>query len=110
MSQGERKQMWQQRINAYKSSGEPSVKAWCAKNQVSTQSMYKWIKRLELEATNIVPDSTQWVAIESFDSDCYKEPKLYLTVKVGNTSIEVEEGFNRSLFNEVLQILQTHVK
>ncbi|WP_341301640.1 hypothetical protein MHB44_03740 [Lysinibacillus sp. FSL H8-0500] len=32
MSLDERKQMWQQRIEDYRSSGEPSVKAWCQLN------------------------------------------------------------------------------
>lgn len=106
----ERKQMWQQHIEAYKLSGEASVKAWCTKNQVSTQSMYKWMKRLDLETTNIASTLTQWVAIESSDSEIFEEPASHLTVKVGDVSIEIKEGFNRTLFTEVLQILQTYVK
>ncbi|MEC1760573.1 IS66 family insertion sequence element accessory protein TnpA [Schinkia azotoformans] len=106
MSPDERILMWQQRVNTYKSSGETSIKAWCTQNQVGLQSMYKWMKRLELEATNIAPSSTQWISIVNN----YEEPISHLTVKIGDFSIEIKEGFNRSLFNEVLQILQTHVK
>ncbi|MBQ6448336.1 hypothetical protein [Niallia sp. RD1] len=49
MSVDERKQMWQDRINAYRSSRVPSVKAWCKQNQVGVQSMYSWMKRLKTE-------------------------------------------------------------
>lgn len=107
MSLDERKQMWQDRINAYRSSGETSVKAWCKQNQVGHQSMYSWMKRLDTEATPVASPLTRWVAIDSFNSI---EETSTLTVKVGNVSIEIKEGFNPSLFNEVLQILQSHVK
>lgn len=107
MSLDERKQMWQQRINAYKSSGETSVKAWCKQNQVGLQSMYSWMKRLDVEATPVAFSPTQWVAIDS--SSPFEESST-LTVKIGDVSIEIKEGFNQALFNEVLQILQSNVK
>ncbi|WP_418251501.1 IS66 family insertion sequence element accessory protein TnpA [Geobacillus thermodenitrificans] len=47
MSPDERKQLWQQRIESYRSSGESSVKAWCKQNQVGHQSMYKWMKKMQ---------------------------------------------------------------
>lgn len=56
--------MWQQRIDAHRSSGESSVKAWCKQNQVGHQSMYKWMKRLEFETTETSSTSTQWLTVE----------------------------------------------
>ena len=108
MSQDERKQMWRQRIEAYKISGEPSVKAWCNQNKIGLQSMYKWMRRLELEATDVAPSSTQWISFES--TNAFEYTSSILIVKIGDVSIEIKEGFNRSLFNEVIQILQTNVK
>jgi len=107
MSVDERKQMWQDRIDAYRSSGVPSVKAWCKQNQVGVQSMYSWMKRLETEPTHVAYPLTQWVAIDSSNSI---EETATLTVKVGDVSIEIKEGFSHSLLNEVLQVLQSHVK
>ncbi|UTI43845.1 hypothetical protein [Niallia sp. RD1] len=49
----------------------------------------------------------QWVAI---DSSNLIEDTATLTVKVGDVSIEIKEGFSHSLLNEVLQVLQSHVK
>jgi len=108
MSLDERKQMWQQRIEAYKLSGGTSVKAWCKLNQISPQSMYQWMKRLQMEPINVAPSSTQWIAVEPSDV-CEKTTSL-LIVTLGDVSIEIKEGFNRALFKEVLQILQTHVR
>jgi len=108
MSLDERKQMWQQRIEAYKLSGESSVKTWCKLNQVSSQSMYQWMKKFQMETTNVSPSSTQWIPIES--SSVNEKTKSPLIVTLGDVSIEIREGFNRALFKEVLQILQTNVK
>lgn len=104
MSRDERVQMWQERIDTYRSSEAPSIKAWCTQNQVSVQSMYSWLKRLETEPTRPM---TQWVAIDPSHS---MEDTTTLSVQVGDVSIEIKEGFNHSLFTEVLQLLQVHVK
>ncbi|WP_420826590.1 IS66 family insertion sequence element accessory protein TnpA [Sporosarcina limicola] len=37
--------MWQARIDAFKVSGESSVKTWCAENNISYQSMCVWLKK-----------------------------------------------------------------
>ena len=108
MSLDERKQMWQQRIEAYKLSGESNVKTWCKLNQVSSQSMYQWMKRLEVETINVAPSSTQWIAVEP--SNASEKTTSPLIVTLGEVSIEIKEGFNRALFKEVLQILQANVK
>jgi hypothetical protein len=50
MSTEERKQLWQQRIDAFKASGDTDVKAWCHHNQIGLQSMYKWMKRIASES------------------------------------------------------------
>ena len=108
MSPDERKQLWQQRIESYRSSGESSVKAWCKQNQVGHQSMYKWMKRLELETTETSRTSPQWLTVEV--SHPLDEKNSPLIVNIGEFSIEVKEGFNPLLFNEMVQVLKTHVK
>ena len=106
MSTDERKQMWQERIDAYRSSGMTSVTAWCRQNHVGVQSMYNWMKRLNTESTHVDYPLAKWVALTPDSS----EETSTLTVKIGDVSIEIKEGFNHALFNEVLQILQSHVK
>lgn len=45
MSLSERRAMWQDRIQAFKESGEKSVAAWCRKHQINVNSMYSWLKK-----------------------------------------------------------------
>ncbi|WP_428833902.1 hypothetical protein [Lysinibacillus telephonicus] len=40
-------------MEAYKSSGETSVKTWCKLNQVSSPSMYQWMNRLQMEHNGV---------------------------------------------------------
>ena len=65
------------------------------------------MKRLKTESTRIVQSHTQWVAIDPSHS---MEDTATLSVQVGDVSIEIKEGFSHSLFTEVLQLLQSHVK
>ncbi|MGE7021904.1 hypothetical protein [Solibacillus cecembensis] len=40
MNRSERRLMWQFRIQAFRTSGETSFAAWCAKQNVLVQNMY----------------------------------------------------------------------
>lgn len=108
MTLEERKQLWQQRIDAYKASGEPNVKTWCRHNQIGHQSMYQWMKRLNSETSIADQTATQWMALSP--SNLHSDSKASLRIHIGNVSIEIQEDFNRALFQEVLEILQHHVK
>ncbi|CAM5191592.1 hypothetical protein UACE39S_04437 [Ureibacillus acetophenoni] len=108
MSPEERKQLWQQRIDAYKASGESNIKTWCSQNQIGHQSMYQWMKRLNSESNIAAPPDTQWMALSPTSS--HSDSNTSLRIHIGNVSIEIQENFNRALFQEVLEILQNHVK
>ena len=108
MSPEERKQLWQQRIDAYKASGEPNVKAWCAQYQIGHQSMYQWMKRLNSESSIAVQPATQWMALSP--SSSHSDSSSSLRIQIGNVSIEIQDDFNRALFQEVFKILQDNVK
>lgn len=45
MKQSERQLMWQSRIQAFHTSGEASVAAWCEKENIPVQSMCLWHSR-----------------------------------------------------------------
>lgn len=108
ISAEERKQLWQQRIDDYKSSGEPNVRAWCRHNQIGLQSMYQWMKRLASESRFDSQTKTQWMALSQ--SSSHSDSDSPLRIHIGNVSIEIQENFNRALFQEVIEILQYHVK
>lgn len=65
------------------------------------------MKRLQIEATQVAPSSTQWITVNpSIDSE---KTTSTLIVRLADVSIEIKEGFNQALFKEVLQILKTNV-
>ena len=45
MKRSEVRLLWQSRIEAFQSSGETSVAAWCTKQGISVQSMYQWLRK-----------------------------------------------------------------
>ena len=107
MTRDERRAMWQARIEAFKASGESSVTAWCATNDISVQSMYTWLKK-EWQKTDTACTTPQWVSFDTLTSKTGMPTQL--TLEIGIVSIQIEEGFNPTLLGEVLQVLQTHVK
>lgn len=107
MTKDERQVMWQARIDAFKASGESSVKTWCAENNISYQSMYAWLKK-DWPKKDTVSPTPRWVSFNELIQE--SKPTHSLTLTIGTISIQIEEGFNPALLGEVLQVLQTHVK
>lgn len=106
MTRDERRAMWQARIDAFKASGESSVKTWCAENNVSYQSMYAWLKK-DWPQTDTVDPAPQWIFNELIQES---KSTTSLLLTIGAISIQIEEGFNPVLLGEVLQVLQKNVK
>lgn len=104
MTRDERRAMWQTRIEAFKESGESSVTAWCAANNISIPSMYNWLKK-DWQKTDIAPIVPQWLTFDTLNSNVAMSTRL--TLAIGVVSIQIEEGFNPTLLGEVLQM---HVK
>jgi len=107
MTRDERQAMWQSRIEAFKASGESSVPAWCAANDISIPSMYNWLKK-DWQKTDTAPTAPQWLTFDTLNSNVAMSTQL--TLVIGVVSIQIEEGFNPTLLGEVLQVLQMHVK
>ena len=63
------------------------------------QSMYNWFKK-DRQTTDITPSTPKWIPLETIVQEVH--PTSQLTVKVGEISIEIEEGFNQMLLHEVL--------
>ncbi|WP_338655957.1 hypothetical protein V6B14_07235 [Sporosarcina psychrophila] len=64
MTRDERQAMWQSRIEAFKASGESSVPAWCAANDISIPSMYNWLKK-DWQKTDTAPTAPQWLTFDT---------------------------------------------
>ncbi|MFG3432804.1 IS66 family insertion sequence element accessory protein TnpA [Lysinibacillus fusiformis] len=46
MTQSERQAMWQDRIAAFRASGETNVSAWCAQQNISVNCIQKSLHKL----------------------------------------------------------------
>ena len=75
MTRDERRAMWQSRIDTFKTSGESSVKTWCAANNISYQSMYAWLKR-DWPKNDSVGPAPQWVSFNELIQDSGSTPSI----------------------------------
>lgn len=107
MTQSERQAMWQERVTAFRASGETNVTAWCAQQNISVNSMYHWLKKTG-QPTDAAATSPQWLPVKVFEQEVTTSAPI--TVKMGVACIEIHLGFNPKLLGEVLHVLQTHVK
>lgn len=110
MSLSERRAMWQERIEAFKETGEKSVATWCREHQINVNSMYSWLKKdAEQQVGQTEPKAINWVPVQP-SVENIDVPSSPIVVKLGQFSLEVEENFNQDVFNNVLEVLQCHVK
>lgn len=110
MSLSERRAMWQDRIQSFKESGEKSVAAWCREHQINVNSMYSWLKKdAEQQVKQEDSPPISWVPVHT-SVENLDVPSSAITVKLGHFALEIEENFNQVVFNDVLEILQRHVK
>ena len=103
MTKSELNQEWEERIAAFRASGQTLV-AWCAQENIKlTQAKY-WVKKFKHKETSI--SSPKWLAVdrELIQSAQTEKP---LVVKVGPAAIEVYPGFNKTLFQDIVQALHT---
>ena len=104
---------------------------WCKENAVSLSSFYYWQRRIRKYALNqmlapaeqhtLLPDTTHESA--SVHEDCYEitlpslmssqshpkditnSPKGTISIRYGDFSIDVEEGFSADALSSVLKVL-----
>lgn len=100
MQNNELRKLWEQRIASYRSSGLTQAK-WCEANDLVSHQLKYWLKRIE-EPTLASTVSFTSVVIE----DQTTKQDDVLQIKVGDVSIEVRPGFNRSLLSDVIKTLK----
>lgn len=98
MTQSERREMWRQRVEACRSSGQ-SVAAWCREHHVSEQQMRYWLKRFPLKP--VAPVSPAWIPVLWDD----RSVDGGVTIRAGKVMIEVRPGFDRELLADVVEAL-----
>lgn len=92
---------WKKLISDYQSSGL-TYRAWCEKNNKSLSALHYWLKKLNQTESNNQSEQ-QWVSI-SLKEQAIKHPAIIL--KIDNITIEILEGFNKSVLTDILSIVQ----
>ena len=100
----ERQLMWESRIQAFQNSGETSVAAWCAKENVPVQSMYQWLRKSRTQS-HILP--AQWLPVVVQETALPKE--IPISIKLNGMIIDCSPGFDEDTLTKILQVVQHHV-
>lgn len=105
MKRSERQLMWRSRIQAFHESGETSVAAWCAKENIPVQSMYQWLRKAQTQANS---QPTQWLPV------LVQEPELSetspITIQLNGMTVHCLPDFDEATLSKVLQVIQRHVQ
>ena len=104
MKRSERQLMWQSRIQAFHTSDEESVAAWCVKNNVPVQSMYQWLRKSRTQK-KIQP--TQWLPVVVQDS--VLPETIPITIKLNGISIDCPPDFAEETLTKILQVVKNYV-
>jgi hypothetical protein len=90
---------WENRIEAYKSSGLTAVK-WCEKNNLKINTFKYWVTRLNKEKKK---HDQEWIAMKT---PLNMVPVQPITIRIGNISIEVLDTFNHETLRSVIKVLR----
>ena len=94
--------MWEQRVINYNASGEV-LKTWCNLNHVKPARLRYWMRELKANDDS-AEKSSSWLSIDTAKLNVVTKED-HLIVKIGNSSIEVNSGFDKDLFSEVTKVL-----
>ena len=99
MENTQMQQLWEERIADYRKSGLTAAR-WCERTGHSIGQLKYWITKARKLARR-----NEWAQVEIVDSN---PPAAFkITVRVGAARIEVEPGFDQSLFSEVLRVMSS---
>ncbi|QSQ08857.1 hypothetical protein H0A61_01202 [Koleobacter methoxysyntrophicus] len=99
------KEQWEKRIKQYKASNT-SISAWCRANNIKPSTFRYWLdKEKAVDIMQKEPEAAKWLPVEIDNDKSENTAEEILIVKIGSAAIEVREGFNKKLFQEIIRIL-----
>lgn len=110
MTRGLKRELWQERICNYRSSGL-NAQAWCQQNKFTLSSLHYWINKLNKES--LESDSTikhEFVPITQMGISMSPSmsPSAPIVIRYQNLSIEVSESCQPNTLRNVLEILNIY--
>ena len=103
MERNNLRNLWEQRLAEYEDSGN-TIKAWCQEQSIPENQLYYWRKKLRLEQVK-KNEPIKWLAVNIAGNKAGTSDSI--TVHIGQVAIGVKSGFNHSLLQEILTVLQT---
>lgn len=105
MDKIELRKVWEQRIKEFKASGQNQTK-WCASHDLNIHQLRYWIRKFNssdtVESQNV--SNSNWVPI-AIDEQI--GTRSYLSVKIGEVTIEIKPGYDPALFLDVVKKLKS---
>ena len=98
LNRQEKLAVWSERIAACRSSGI-SVRVWCEENRISTDSYYKWQKKLFSLAAQSAPQFAEVCVAPA--------AKISATVHLGTVSVDIHSGADAETTAMLLRVLQS---
>lgn len=103
MTKDERRCLWSEKINKYRSSNMTAID-WCNENNVSVHSLKNWITKLNKEPNPTESNKTEWISVDLTKSNNVTSTSSII-IKIGSCSIEVNKDFDKLVFTDVVQVL-----
>ncbi len=95
------REQWRARVAAYRASGLSAVE-WCKANGQKTHRLWYWLREFKKE--QLPQECSEWLPIEVADRSM---PETNLSIRVGQATIMVSQGFDRVLLLDVVRTLSS---
>ena len=96
------REQWKARVAEYRASGLSAVQ-WCKANDLKTHRLWHWLRELERKEEP-TQECSEWLPIQVTDRPT---PEVSLSMRVGQVTITVLQGFDRALLLDVVRTLSS---
>ncbi len=100
MTRQERRQMWAERVEVFRASGQTTT-AWCAQQDINPNQLRYWLRKSRYQENEA--SSPQWLAVDIAPGG--DTPECVLRVRVGPATIEVGPGYDPGLLQNLVATL-----
>ncbi|QQE77835.1 transposase [Alicyclobacillus sp. SO9] len=104
MSREEVRNHWRKLVEEFRESGETAA-AWCREHNLDVKQFRRWARKFDKETSTNATASPRVKLLSVQVEDSVEDAEPALVVHVGAASVEVHNGFNRSLLKQVVQVL-----
>lgn len=94
--------MWEDRLAEQASSGI-TQKQWCDEKEINLHNFRYWKRRLSVISQE-ASISQRFITV----SPIQKQPKTPLQISIGKLAVEIREGIDLSLLDDVLKVLMRY--